>query len=727
LDSSGDSSGSFPRRHARTRGFTLGRPRGFQVGADGARVAFLRSAAGDDPVNRLWVLELASGTERLVAGPASLLGDGADDLPPEERARRERARERAGGIVAFATDLDLTVASFALAGRLFLARLDDPDGQGRELPVGDGVLDPRVDPTGARVAWVTGRALHVAELDGPRGSGGLKPSPPDDRAPRRLVGEDDPEVSWGLAEFLAAEEMDRARGFWWSPDGQRLAVARVDQRRVRRFHLTDPANPAIEPVTLPYPAAGTDNAEVTLHVVDLAGRRVEVAWDRAAYPYLVAVSWEDGGPLTLLVQTRDQTATQVLAADPATGATTELAAQHDPAWVDIVAGVPAWLDGRLVLTADDPACDTRRLTVGGDPVTPPGLQVAAVVAVADGAVLVTGSEEPTEVHLWRVVPGQPPQRLTDRPGHHAATAAGQVLVVTRADLDQDNTATTVSVPGRPPLPVASVAQSPGLAPRPRLLRAGPRELRCALLLPSDAATGTGAGGRLPVLLDPYGGPHHRQVLAARDRFLVSQWFADQGFAVLVTDGRGTPGRGPAWERAVWRDLAGPVLDDQVEALAAVAADHPELDLGRVAIRGWSFGGYLAALAVLRRPDVFHAAVAGAPVTDWRLYDTHYTERYLGHPAADPDAYRRSSLLADAAKLERPLLLVHGLADDNVVAAHTLRLSGLLLAAGRPHNVLPLSGVTHLAAQEAVAESLLHLQLAFLRDALGLTGSATGPR
>jgi dipeptidyl-peptidase-4 len=221
-----------------------------------------------------------------------------------------------------------------------------------------------------------------------------------------------------------------------------------------------------------------------------------------------------------------------------------------------------------------------------------------------------------------------------------------------------------------------------------------------------------------VLLDPYGGPHHRQVLAARDRFLVSQWFADQGFAVLVTDGRGTPGRGPAWERAIWRDLAGPVLDDQVEALLAVADDHPELDLGRVAIRGWSFGGYLAALAVLRRPDVFHAAVAGAPVTDWRLYDTHYTERYLGHPAADPDVYRRNSLLADADKLERPLLLIHGLADDNVVAAHTLRLSSLLLAAGRPHSVLPLSGVTHMAVQEAVAESLLHLQLAFLRDALG---------
>jgi dipeptidyl-peptidase-4 len=268
--------------------------------------------------------------------------------------------------------------------------------------------------------------------------------------------------------------------------------------------------------------------------------------------------------------------------------------------------------------------------------------------------------------------------------------------------------------GRPVATVGSSAERPPLRPAVRLLRLGRRDLRAALLLP-----GGGPRGRLPVLVDPYGGPQHRRVLASSNPFLTSQWFADQGFAVLVVDGRGTPGRGPAWERAVRGDLAGPVLDDQVEALQAAAAAHPELDLDRVAIRGWSFGGYLAALAVLRRPDVFHAAVAGAPVTDWRLYDTHYAERYLGRPGDNPDAYRRSSLLPLAPKLERPLLLVHGLADDNVVAAHTLRLSGLLLAAGRPHSVLPLSGVTHLAAQEAVAENLLHLQLAFLRAALGL--------
>jgi dipeptidyl-peptidase-4 len=244
---------------------------------------------------------------------------------------------------------------------------------------------------------------------------------------------------------------------------------------------------------------------------------------------------------------------------------------------------------------------------------------------------------------------------------------------------------------------------------------GSRRLPTAILLPTDHVP----GARLPVLLDPYAGPHAQRVVQARGAFTSSQWFADQGFAVVVVDGRGTPGRGPVWERAVHRDLAGPVLDDQLEALALAADVEPALDLGRVAIRGWSFGGYLAALAVLRRPDVVHAAIAGAPVTDWRLYDTFYTERYLGHPVDDPAPYEATSLLADAARLERPLLLIHGLADDNVVSAHTLQLSAALLAAGRPHQVLPLTGVTHMASQEDVAENLLLLQLAFLRQSLRL--------
>ncbi|HZD01076.1 MAG TPA: prolyl oligopeptidase family serine peptidase [Actinomycetes bacterium] len=703
---------SFPRQHARTRGFTLGEPRGFSVAADGSRVAFLRSLAADDPVNRLWALDLGQG-ERMVADPVALLGGADEQLPTAERARRERVRERAGGIVAYAADRHLTLAAFALGGRLFAAGLGQ-GGSVREVAAAGPVLDPRPDPAGRRVAYVTGGGLHVVEL----APAGVRPRD------RRLAAEPGqsraPEVTWGLAEFIAAEEMGRDRGYWWAPDGRRLAVARVDARAVQRFHLADPSSPAVEPVTLRYPAAGTANADVRLFVVDLEGARVEVTWDRSAFPYLVEVVWQQEGPLTLLVQSRDQTGTCLLAADPETGSASALAAAHHPAWLEIVPGVPAWLaGGRLVATVDDLTCDTRRLAVDGEPVTPPGLQVLEVLAARGDEVLLRGSEEPTEVHVWRVRVATPAStatvtRLSEGPGVHNATAGGDALVLASAGLDRDGSAVTVRRDGRRVATVRSLAETPALRPHVTLLRAGGRALRSALLLPSSPP-----GEPLPVLLDPYGGPHARRVLAARGGFLIPQWFAEQGFAVLVSDGRGTPGRGPAWERAVHRDLAGPPLEDQVEALHAVAGCHPELDLGRVAIRGWSFGGYLAALAVLRRPDVFHAAVAGAPVTDWRLYDTHYTERYLGHPGTDPEPYRRSSLLADAARLERPLLLIHGLADDNVVAAHTLRLSSLLLAAGRVHSVLPLSGVTHMTPQEVVAENLLLLQLAFLRAALGL--------
>lgn len=223
-------------------------------------------------------------------------------------------------------------------------------------------------------------------------------------------------------------------------------------------------------------------------------------------------------------------------------------------------------------------------------------------------------------------------------------------------------------------------------------------------------------------MDPYGGPHGRRVVAAHNPYLTSQWFADQGFAVIVADGRGAPGRSPAWEKAV-RDDFTLTLDDQVEALHSLAGRFP-FDLSKVAMRGWSYGGYLSALAVLRRPDVFHAAVVGAPVADWRLYDTHYTERYLGDPARQPEVYAHSSLVTDEGLSEpadevRPMMIVHGLADDNVVVAHALRLSSALLSAGRPHEVLPLSGVTHMTPQEQVAENLLLLQVDFLRRSLGL--------
>jgi dipeptidyl-peptidase-4 len=213
------------------------------------------------------------------------------------------------------------------------------------------------------------------------------------------------------------------------------------------------------------------------------------------------------------------------------------------------------------------------------------------------------------------------------------------------------------------------------------------------------------------------------VLNSADAYLPLQWFADRGFCVVVADGRGMSGRGPAWDRLARNDFIG-TIDDQVEVVAAVGHRYPDdVDLTKVAMRGWSFGGYISALAVLKHPTVFHAAVAGAPVTDMRMYDTAYTERYLGHPDANGAEYDRNSLLGLADQLRRPLQLIHGMVDDNVVVAHTLRLSQALLAAGKAHEVLPLTGTTHMPNSEAVAENLLLLQVDFLRRSLGIAPPA----
>ncbi|MBV2353086.1 prolyl oligopeptidase family serine peptidase [Streptomyces sp. J2-1] len=710
---------SFPRKHARTQRFTRGAPRAFTVAPDGARVVFLRSSSGSDPAGSLWTLDPADGSERLVADARALLGGAGEELSPEERARRERSREGGAGIVGYATDAACATAAFALSGRLFTADL--AAGTVRGLAVSGPVIDPRPAPDGRHVAYVARGALRVVDVA--------------EGTDRELAGPEAPAapegtVTYGLAEFVAAEEMQRTRGFWWSPESDRLLVARVDDSPVRRWWIADPAHPGREPNRVGYPAAGTANAEVRLFVLGLDGGRTEVVWDRARHPYLARVHWSSSGAPLLLVQGRDQRGQVYLAVDPESGATRMVHAEEDPIWLDLFGGVPCWSpSGQLVRIADEGGA--RVLAVGERPLTGGQLHIRSVLDVTADDVLVTASAgaeaehpETGEIHVYRVNE-LGVARVSGEPGVHTAVRGGGVTVLLSATLDTPGTRVQVLRDGKQTAEVPSYAEVPGFAPRVTLTEGGARRIPCAVLMPRDYDGTT----PLPVLLDPYGGPHGQRVVAAHHAHLTSQWFADQGFAVVVADGRGTPGRSPAWEKAVRDDLAEVVLTDQVDALHALAADFP-LDLGRVAIRGWSFGGYLAALAVLRRPDVFHAAVVGAPVTDLRLYDTHYQERYLGHPDEAPEVYRRNSLVDDAglvdpAEPHRPMMIVHGLADDNVVVAHSLRLSSALLAAGRPHEVLPLSGVTHMTPQEEVAENLLLFQLDFLRRSLGPTGSGPG--
>jgi len=688
------------------------------VADDGSRVLFLRSGSGDDPVNALWLLCPSTGEESLVADPSSLPGTvdhGA--LPAAELARRERVRESASGIVAYDALADLSRACFAVDGRVFLVEVPTPGvpaagvagagdvpgvGPGPsparivELPSSGDAFDPRLSPDGSAVAYVSGSSLRIT------GSGG----------DRRLVGGSTPTVSWGSAEFIAAEEMGRSRGHWWSPDGSRLLVARVDTVDVSEWWISSPVDPSAPPRAIRYPAAGSTNATVGLAVVDLDGTTTDVDWHaEGTFEYLAGVAWSAGGRPTVVAQSRDQRTVVVLDVDPATGATTERSRTVDDRWVDLVPGTPRLPAGGAVVTAES-RDGTNRLVIDGVAVSPDGMQVRSVAGITgDGSVVVLASSDPLDVEVVRIAPEGAVEVLAGGEGVRSAAVGGGVVVVSTANLGGSS---TVVLPGGHV--IASHAEQPVVRPRPGFHIVGGRDLRAAVLVPDGHD-----GSPLPVLLDPYGGPHAQRVQRARGQFLTSQWFADQGFVVVVADGRGTPGRGPEWERAVSGDLAEPVLEDQVDALQALAASDDRLDLGRVAVRGWSFGGYLAALAVLRRPDVFHAAIAGAPVTDWRLYDTHYTERYLGDPGSEPGNYARTDLCAEAGLLERPLLLIHGMADDNVVAAHTLQLSRALLEAGRPHRVLPLSGVTHMTPQPEVAENLLLAQLEFLREALGTAG------
>ncbi len=720
---------SFPRQYARTQRFTLGEPRNVVVSQDGQRVVFLRSRAGDDPVNCLWVVDLPDGPERLVADPLALLSSdhaAQENLSPEERAQRERRREGAGGITAFATCAATESAVFSLGGRLFHSNLTS--GQSQEILVPGPVFDPRLDPTGTAVAYVNGPRLIITDLNG--------------RTNVLAGGDNNEAIAWGSAEFIAAEEMQRMRGYWWSPDGRHLAVTRVDNSPVQTWYIADPADPGAAPRPIRYPAAGTPNASVTLHIFDRTGATapVPVQWDTEALPYLARVSWSEAG-LLIAVQSRDQRRLEMYTVHPSDGSLGLSHADTDPAWVDLLSGVPQLLasrdGGEPQLLHSTELNGTRALLLGTKVVSQPDQVVRAVIDASADRIIYSANPvaDATGLEVWAYQMGLEPTRIGPADSVVSAVAGGPTAVIRTAclsdtqarwqihyrynpDLDTpglDNTDHHNTGHDNPVIrELTNLAETPLVTARPALFQTPRRSLAVAVLLPSDHD-----GQPLPVLMDPYGGPHAQRVVKSHNAFATSQWFADQGFAVVVADGRGTPGRGSDFERAVLGDLASPVIEDQIEALEHAAASTTALDLSRVAIRGWSFGGYLAALAVLTRPDVFHAAIAGAPVTEWRLYDTHYTERYLGDPGRDAAPYDRTSLLPLAPDLKRPLLLIHGLADDNVVAAHSLQLSRALLEAGKAHEVLPLVGVSHMTPQEVVAENLLRHQLHFLRRALGI--------
>ncbi|WP_441247140.1 prolyl oligopeptidase family serine peptidase [Kitasatospora sp. McL0602] len=688
------STDSFLALSARTGRFGYGAPRAVTVSDDGSRLLFLRSTGSEDPVERLWLLDLATRQEHLVADPVTLAPHrtGAlSDLPALERRLRERVRIWALGIGSYAATADCSVAVFALDGRVF--RTDTVGAATTELPVTGPAFDPRPAPDGSSVAYVTGSALHLTDRQEPL-------SPADGGV-------------WGVAEFAAAEELGRSRGHWWSPDGAALLATRIDESALPLRHFADPAHPELAPESFAYPQAGGPNVDLQLWVLALDGRRRQLHWNTAAFPYLCAAGWESNGEILLTVADRLQQTVLLLTADPATGETRELSRTVDEYWIEDLPGTPARLaDGRLLTAADTPDGSARGVALDGKILSDERLQVRRVVGLLRGRLLIEAGEgDPADQHVYLLDPDSgAAERLSEGPGVHSALAGGETLLLTSAGPDgirrrlHHGGAEFAFADHAAPLPYRVT---------PKLARVTELGLPTAVVYPR----GHRPGRRLPVLVDVYGGPGYQAVANEPRRWQLRQWWADQGFAVVTTDNRGTPFVSPDFTRAIFRRFSQVAIDDQVAALRALAETEPDLDLGRVGVRGWSYGGYFAALAVLRRPDVFHAACAGAPPTDFRLYDTAYTERYLGLPQDNPEGYEADCLVSDAAKLTRPLLLIHGLADDNVHPSHTLLLSEALTRAGRPHSVLPLPGVSHMTPG-GLNERLVEAELAFLRGALG---------
>ena len=776
----------FPRLRARTLRFGCGAPRSAQTVGDGSRALFLRSDGPEDLVTALWLSwfdESGEHHETKLADPRELLGATADseDVPAEEKARRERAREGGTGIVGYSSDDDGNRIVFTINGRLFLTDIDWNDETGAPEPhtrelAGEWldedpamytpVLNPRIAPDGEHVLYTTGSYLMLVDIGGELG----------DRitAVYGVSVEDEDgnpaENTWkiGLAEFVAGEEMDRYDGFWWAPDSQHVLFESFDTADEPTWYISDPADPEKRADGRRYPRALTRNADVYLTVITLAfdendryagiTGNADVDWDREAYEYVAAVHWRRGHDPLVLVQNRRQTRDQVLevavtADGAALGATRVLEEHANDQWIDLIHGTPAYTpDGRLVCPLNDMAADTNRLTVDGRPFTPAGWNVRAVLDVTDDDVLAVVQRAPeiaTEVpRAWAgsgaasdaesLFGGHDARSfdvvsmgydgsiapVTTDPGQWTASRGERGIVVSGRDM-RSARAQMRHILGEQSATISSTAAEPGFAPNVTFTRLGEHQLYTAIIAPSPSSPYAHAD-KLPVLMKPYGGPGFQQVVASQSFYWEGQWWADQGFLVVTADGRGTTGRGPAWDRAIFENMKGVTLADQIEAVNALPeavsrlnADGrrpgvPMPDLDKVCMIGWSYGGFLSALAVLDAPNVFKAACAGAPPTDWTLYDTHYTERYLG---LDPDVSRRNGIVQDAPGLVRPLMLIHGFADDNVTIAHSLRLSQALMASGRPHTFLPLTGITHMTNDETVAENLLTLQRDFLRDAL----------
>lgn len=693
-------------------------PQSLTFSPDGSRVTFLRAKDDDRTVLDLWAMDVAGGEPYLLVDSQALVPD-ERELTEAERQLRERARISSTGIVRYDWDALGQAILVPLDGDVF--HVDIESGEARRLMQTEAYeTDAKISPQGNFVSFIRDQNLVVLDLATgaeraiTTGGGGL--------------------VSWGMAEFVAQEELDRSTGYWWSPDERYIAVARVDESpvdNIDRMEIAGDGSSTI--VTQRYPRAGTDNAIVELFLADLqTGTLEQIALPYPDDNYLARINWSPSGDRVFAqVLNRRQKRLRIIAAAPASGDRSVWMTEQSDVWVNLTEDFHALPDGSAIWTSEDTPGGFRHIQHRGadgsliSQVTSGDWVVAEIAAVdeAQGLVYFTGWMETPLTRDLYVVPidgSWIPTRITGGDGRWAVT------------VNRDATAFigTYSDPATPPQTALYDMAGNRLRwiEENRLDDSHPYGPYAADHIEPQFGTIEAADGStlhyeifLPADFDPsrsypavqyvYGGPHVQRVTRGWQD-MRAQLFARNGYVYFSIDNRGSWNRGRDFEAPIERHMGSVEVEDQLAGLAWLKT-QPFVDPDHVGLWGWSYGGYMTLMTTLQAPGSYAAGIAGAPVTDWTLYDTAYTERYMGDPRINGRHYQRSSVFAHLENYETPLLLIHGMADDNVIFANSVRLYNELQAQGSSFEMMTYPGQRHGVRGEGRQVHLWHTMFDFL--------------
>ncbi|MFV0921042.1 DPP IV N-terminal domain-containing protein [Sphingomonas parapaucimobilis] len=689
-------------------------PRGLRLSPDGTLLTSLRPRADERERLDLWARDTRTGEERMLVD-SKKVGSGAE-LSEAEKMQRERARIGGSkGIVAYDWAPDGKSILVPLDGDLYLAGLDGTVRRLTNTPGGE--LNPIVSPKGGYVSFVRDQNLWAMPLGGGEA--------------RALTTEGGGTVHFGEAEFVAQEEMHRFTGYWWSPDERYIAVERFDDAPVKVAVRAAIGAAGTKVYEQRYPAAGTPNALVDLYVMKADGSgRVKVDLGSNPDIYLARVDWTpDGSAMLVQRESRDQKTLDMLRVDPRTGKSTVLFTERsgDRSWLNLSDAYRPMKDGSLIWRSERDGYGHLYHFANGQwtQLTKGPWVVTNLVGVdeAKGRLYFTGlKDDVLEQHLYAVDIAHPNviTRLTERGYTNSATmdSSASRFIVSRSSPSQPTQVYLADTTGKRLSWINENAIVAGHPYAPYL--ASHRETKFGTIKADDGTTlywemitpKLEPGKRYPVFFQHYGGPGTGQQVTRGWQGALPQYLVDQGWIFFQIDNRGSYNRGKAFEDAIYHAMGTVEVADQL-AGANYLKTLPFVDAGRIATYGWSYGGYMSIKMLEKTPGVYAAAVSGAPVTDWQLYDTHYTERYLGDPRTDPQSYATSQAITDAAKIRDPLMLIHGMADDNVFLDNATAFAAEMQKTDTPFEMMLYPGQTHRVGGPGVSEHLWHTILNFL--------------